>query len=116
MNACARRIVAGFVILALLVQMQVALAHDPASMQGAALFGARLCHTGGSAPADPAKTDPCPVCQLLAACGTGLSPPQSAAIIAASMLYAPPLPLPARVLTAPAPRPTAQPRAPPRLA
>jgi hypothetical protein len=116
MRACARRIVACFAVLALFAQMQVALAHDPAAMQAAApLFSTRLCHAGHAAPADPAKANSCTVCQLLAAGGAGLPPLQPAALVAVAMLYAPPSPLPARALAAPAPRPTAQPRAPPRL-
>jgi hypothetical protein len=108
-------------LLALIIQMSVAVAHDP--LEGALGWGVPLCHAGGAsaghpaAPAPPAGAPLCPVCVGLAACSAAVLPPP---VLGAPMLAFAPVPVVFRAaaseILAYPPVSTAQPRAPPALA
>jgi hypothetical protein len=124
-GATPARIVGAFLgVLALLLQMGVALAHDPAGMAaGAPWLGLPLCHAGsdGAAapahgPSAPGKAAVCSLCLGLAA-GAGLVPPPAIAGISVAASSQPALPRrPERARQAHARGGPAQPRGPPSLA
>jgi hypothetical protein len=108
--------------LALLLQMGVALAHDPLG-RGTALpwLGVPLCHVGApqgnpSAPTPPDQAAPCPICLGLAASAALVLPPVVPGVVPVSL----PVPLasvpPAIVRHARDVDGRAQPRAPPVFA
>lgn len=115
-----RRLGAFLGVLALLLQMGVALAHDPLRL-GAAVpwLGAPLCHVGGNGntgqPSAPGKSAVCPLCLGLAGNACFITP-QAVAGMAVAALPAPAPPLPPSTV----PRRSArgdpvQPRGPPAL-
>jgi hypothetical protein len=107
-----RRIVGLFGMLAIVLQLGVALAHEPAE----SWLGAAMCHAGGGNPAAPAdkKSALCPVCLGLQANGAALVPPLPGIIALDCVPAAMPLP-PSRVVAQGGhdPGSPAQPRAPP---
>jgi hypothetical protein len=124
-GASPSRVVGAFLgVLALLLQMGVALAHDPAGLAtGAPGLGLPLCHAGGDGAAGPAHGPPAPgkaaVCSLCLglAAGAGLMPPPAIPGVAIAAL--PQLALPRPPESAPQLHTRggpAQPRGPPSLA
>lgn len=105
-------------ILALFVQMGVAVAHGPRFGAVDPPLDAPLCHavTGadnGTAP-PPGKIELCPVCLALAAGGVAVLPPPAAESVVLAEVVLPRLPLPdGTVPGAHGPGSSAQPRAPP---
>lgn len=121
-----RRVGAFLGMLALLFQMGVPLAHDPAGLGALAPWlGLPLCHAAGAGAADPSPTAPapgksalCPICLGLAAGAALVVPPAAGGVVVAALPQLR-LPTPRALAIAPARHDRggpAQPRGPPALA
>ena len=111
-------------MLALLLQLGVPLAHDPAGLGPLApLLGVAMCHVGAggtagsprgdSTPSAPRNATLCPICLGLQATASFLAPPAAGFVAVASLPAPPPLSQPGIVQDLHAPGSPAQPRAPP---
>jgi len=118
--ALVRRLAGCCGMLAIALQLGLAVAHDPSGL-GAAMpwLGAAICHFGGDgtapagAPGDQ-KSGICPICLGLQATASALMPPEIGSVLATLVpVSGPPWPVRERAFVRASSDGSAQPRAPP---